>query len=109
MGPRTRGALTHQLFAAYARAARVRVLASVMGMEGLGEADRRFMEFATVFERDVVRQDGARSLEQSMAAGWAALAQLPATDLTRLSQAQIAAHIATQRQARQQPGGVHGG
>jgi len=102
-------ALAHQLFAAYARATRVRVLASVMGMEGLGEADRRFLEFATVFERDVVHQDGARSLEQSMAAGWAALAQLPATDLTRLSQAQIAAHIATQRQARQQPGGAHGG
>ena len=49
-------ALAHQLFAAYARALRVRVLASVMGEQGLPESDRRFLAFGERFERQFVHQ-----------------------------------------------------
>ncbi len=78
-------ALAHQLFAAYARAARVRLLASVMGQEGLSAAERQYLDFADAFELEVVHQDAPRTLEQSMAAGWRVLRRLPAAELTRLN------------------------
>ncbi|MEZ5839116.1 MAG: V-type ATP synthase subunit B [Hyphomicrobiales bacterium] len=86
--------LAHQLFAAYARAIRVRVLASVVGRDGLTATDRRFLDFADVFETELVGQPAARTLEESMAVGWQVLARLPAGELARLSDAQIARHIA---------------
>ena len=86
-------ALASQLYAACARAAQTRVLASVVGEEGLAEADRRYLAFGTAFERQFVHQDGPRSLEQSMAIGWRLLAELPRSELTRLSDAQIARHL----------------
>ncbi|HSC62730.1 MAG TPA: V-type ATP synthase subunit B [Caldimonas sp.] len=86
-------ALASQLYAAYARAAQVRVLASVVGVEGLVDADRRYLAFGTAFEQNLVSQTEARTLEQSMAIGWKLLADLPRSELTRLSDAQIAAHL----------------
>jgi V/A-type H+-transporting ATPase subunit B len=86
-------ALASQLYAAYARAAQVRVLASVVGQEGLADTDRQYLRFGTEFEQRLASQSGARTLEQSMALGWQLLAELPAGELTRLSDAQIAAHI----------------
>jgi V/A-type H+-transporting ATPase subunit B len=70
-----------------------RVLASVVGEEGLAETDRQYLAFGTAFEDTLVNQAGARTLEQSMAVGWTLLARLPKAELTRLSDAQIAAHI----------------
>ena len=86
-------ALANQLFAAYARAVRMRVLSSVMGVEGLGPIEQRFLAFGDRFEHEVVAQAGHRTLEESMAAGWRALGGLPPGELTRLSPAQIAAHF----------------
>jgi V/A-type H+-transporting ATPase subunit B len=86
-------ALAHQLFAAYARALRVRVLASVMGEQGLPESDRRFLAFGDRFERQFVHQAHARTLEDSLDAGWAVLRGLPHGELTRLSNAQIGRHL----------------
>jgi len=86
-------ALAHQLFAAYARAMRVRTLASVMGEQGLPEADRRFLEFGTRFEEQFVNQSEPRTLEESMATGWSVLRGLPHTELARLSDAQIKRHL----------------
>ncbi|HEX6017016.1 MAG TPA: V-type ATP synthase subunit B [Burkholderiaceae bacterium] len=87
-------ALASQLYAAYARAAQARLLASVVGQEGLTDADRKYLQFGDEFEQRLVTQSGARSLEQSMALGWSLLAGLPLAELTRLSDAQISAHIA---------------
>jgi V/A-type H+-transporting ATPase subunit B len=86
-------ALASQLYAAYARAAQARVLASVVGIEGLADTDRRYLRFGTEFEQTLASQSEARSLEQSMALGWGLLAGLPKSELTRLSDAQIAAHV----------------
>jgi len=82
-------ALANQLFAAYANARRVRVLASVMGREGLSDADRLYLEFGDRFEQNLVSQDGPRTLEESMQVGWETLAVLPDGELTRLSNEQI--------------------
>ena len=86
-------ALANQLFASYARAVRVRLLASVMGEDSLPDTDRRFLEFGTAFEQRLVRQEEARSLEESMAIGWELLRALPLTELTRLKPEQIERHL----------------
>jgi V/A-type H+-transporting ATPase subunit B len=86
-------ALANQLYAAYAKAVRVRVLASVVGRDGLTPLDLKYLDFADQFENALIRQNGRRTLEQSMAAGWKVLALLPKSELTRLSDVQIARHI----------------
>ncbi|MBT8444269.1 MAG: V-type ATP synthase subunit B [Gammaproteobacteria bacterium] len=86
-------ALAQQLFAAYAKAMRVRVLESVMGEEGLTAIDRDYLTFAGEFERRLVRQNGGRTLEESMDIGWSVLRALPASELTRLNARQIENHI----------------
>ena len=86
-------ALSHQLFAAYARAARVRVLASVVGKASLPEVDRKYLEFGDRFEHELVHQETPRTLEESMVAGWKLLGILPRAELTRLSDDQIDRHI----------------
>jgi V/A-type H+-transporting ATPase subunit B len=88
-------ALASQLYAAYARAVQARVLASVVGEEGLSETDRRYLRFGTAFEQQLVNQPGPRTLVQSMDAGWTLLRDLPRAELARLSDAQIEAHLDT--------------
>jgi V/A-type H+-transporting ATPase subunit B len=87
-------ALASQLYAAYARAGQARVLASVVGEEGLADTDRRYLAFGAAFEQRIVNQEAPRSFEESMELGWQLLAGLPKGELTRLSDAQIAAHLA---------------
>jgi V/A-type H+-transporting ATPase subunit B len=86
-------ALAAQLYAAQARASQARVLASVVGEDGLSETDRRYLAFGARFEREVVGQAAERTLEESMDAGWRVLAALPPSELTRLSDAQIERHL----------------
>jgi V/A-type H+-transporting ATPase subunit B len=92
-------ALAHQLFAAYARATRIRLLASVMGLEGLSAAERQYLAFGDAFEQGVVNHAAPRTLEQSMAAGWRALRLLPADELTRLDRRQREHYISGGRDA----------
>jgi V/A-type H+-transporting ATPase subunit B len=87
-------ALAAQLYAAYAQAEQTRILASVVGEEGLSEVDRRFLAFGDLFEREVVNHPHRRGLEESMEAGWKALRGLPKGELHRLSDRQITAHLA---------------
>jgi V/A-type H+-transporting ATPase subunit B len=90
-------ALANQLYAAYARAVHIRVLASVVGREGLSEIDRRFLDFGDLFEKELVQQRSARTLEQSMETGWRLLRTLPASELYRLNDAQITKYIDTDK------------
>jgi V/A-type H+-transporting ATPase subunit B len=85
--------LSSQLYAAYARAIQARVLASVVGEEGLLDIDRKYLAFGASFEHDLVHQTAARTLEASMAIGWRLLRALPKSELARLSDAQIAQYI----------------
>lgn len=86
-------ALASQLYAAYARATQARLLASVVGEDGLTETDRRYLAFGKRFEHELIHQTAPRSLTASMQIGWSLLADLPRGELTRLSDAQIAAHL----------------
>jgi V/A-type H+-transporting ATPase subunit B len=93
-------ALAAQLYAAYSRAQQTRVLASVVGEDGLSPTDRRFLAFGDRFEQGVIHQGvSARTLDESMGAGWEALRELPEGELHRLSDQQIRDHLAP-RQGR---------
>jgi V/A-type H+-transporting ATPase subunit B len=86
-------ALASQLYSAYARAVQTRVLASVVGEDGLAESDRRYLAFGQAFEQGLVSQPAARPFAESLAIGWRLLRDLPRAELTRLSDAQIARHL----------------
>ena len=90
--------LANQLYAAYARAMHVRVLASVMGKEGLSDADRVYLQFGDFFETRFLNQTDPRTLEQSMDIGWQLLKDLPISELTRLDDEQIKRHIFDEEQ-----------
>jgi V/A-type H+-transporting ATPase subunit B len=92
-------ALSSQLYAAYARSTQARLLASVVGEDGLAETDRRYLAFGTAFERKLISQTQPRTLEDSMDAGWDLLRTLPSNELARLSDAQIAEHLPRERSA----------
>ncbi|MDH5324660.1 MAG: V-type ATP synthase subunit B [Gammaproteobacteria bacterium] len=87
------GALANQLYASFARSVHVRLLASVMGEEGLSDTDRLYLAFGEQFEMEFIKQEQARSLEQSMDLGWRLLQTIPITELTRLSDSQIDRYI----------------
>jgi V/A-type H+-transporting ATPase subunit B len=86
-------ALASQLYSAYARAVQTRILASVVGEDGLAESDRRYLAFGEDFERGLVNQVSARPFAESLAIGWRLLKGLPREELTRLSDEQIAKHL----------------
>lgn len=86
-------ALAHQLFAAYAKTAKVRVLASVMGEQGLPLTDRQYLRFGDAFEAEFIQQAVGRSLDESMEIAWRLLRALPVAELTRLSSRQIGKHM----------------
>jgi V/A-type H+-transporting ATPase subunit B len=87
--------LANQMFACYAHATRVRVLASIMGEDSLPEVDRSFLAFGRAFEERLINQPERRALDESMAVAWELLRALPQAELTRLKPEQIARHLAT--------------
>jgi V/A-type H+-transporting ATPase subunit B len=87
-------ALAAQLYAAYSQAQQTRVLAGVVGEDGLSDADRKLLVFGDAFERELIHQGPeSRSLEQSMAVGWSVLRGLPRGELHRLDDRQIREHL----------------
>ena len=85
--------LSNQLYAAYASAVHVRILASVVGRDGLSAIDQDFLDFGSRFEKELVNQSNDRNLEESMAVGWSLLRSLPVSELNRLSDWQIEQYI----------------
>ncbi|EXJ14134.1 V-type ATP synthase subunit B [Imhoffiella purpurea] len=87
-------ALAAQLYATYSQARQARVLASVVGEDGLSERDRRLLRFGDAFERDLLAQgDAVRTLEEGMDIGWRLLRELPPGELHRLDDRQIHEHL----------------
>jgi V/A-type H+-transporting ATPase subunit B len=85
-------AWSDQLYAVYGRGREARLTAGIVGEGGLADADRRALEFAGRFEREFVHQgETRRSLSETLEAGWRLLETLPADDLSRISEAALAA------------------
>ncbi len=79
-------AVADQLYAAYAEGVDLRGLVAIIGKEALSERDRKFLEFADLYEDKFVRQgkEEDRDIFYTLDLGWELLATLPLTELTRI-------------------------
>ena len=86
--------LANQLFASYSHVKDVQNLASVIGEEELTALDQQYLEFGTFFENRFVKQgfDEDRSIDETLDLAWEALSKLPAEELQRLTDEEIAEH-----------------
>ena len=79
-----------QLQAAYANGLDLRRLVAITGEDALSETDKLYLAFADTFEKAFIDQGSEnRSIEDSLDIGWAALSELPKSELTRLKNDQI--------------------
>ncbi|HSD19132.1 MAG TPA: V-type ATP synthase subunit B [Anaeromyxobacter sp.] len=81
-----------QLYALYARGRDVRRMAAIVGAANLGEEERRLLDVADRFERELVGQgDVFRSIEDTLEIGWKLLAPFPLDALSRIPAAVLEA------------------
>jgi V/A-type H+/Na+-transporting ATPase subunit B len=87
--------VSNQLYSAYAYCRRVRTLAAIIGEEELSARDRMYLEFGRSFEGEFVgqRPDENRSIGETLDRAWQLLKQIPLSDLTRVSEEEIARHL----------------
>jgi V/A-type H+-transporting ATPase subunit B len=66
--------LSNRLYRSYAHGRDLRRLEAIVGRDGLGERDRQMLDFAGLFERELVHQgEGRRTVVESLDAGLALL------------------------------------
>lgn len=87
-------ALARQLYAACARTARARGLASIIGRDELSVDEARWITFGEAFETRLVQQGHheRRTLDQTLDIAWSLLDTLPDSALTRIPEALLKAH-----------------
>lgn len=77
-----------QLYAIYARGREAKLMAAIVGSEGLAPGDRRALAFVDLFEQQLIHQSGERrSLEDTIRVGWSLLQTIPRDELSRISSA----------------------
>jgi V/A-type H+-transporting ATPase subunit B len=83
--------VSNQLYMAYAEGTRARGLVRIVGVVGLSERERTWLEFADRFENEFVKQGPYenRSVEQTLEIAWDLLSILPEEDLIRVREAYI--------------------
>lgn len=76
-----------QVLSAMARARQAAELAELVGLAGMSETDRRYIEYRGIVERELLNQGPAefRTLTDTLSRAWGALAALPRKELTMLS------------------------
>jgi len=76
-----------QLIAAYTEGQYLRELSAIIGTESLSERDKKYLNFADLFERKFVNQGEfeRRTIEETLDMGWDLLATLPEEDLKLVS------------------------
>lgn len=97
--------VANQVYASYARALEIRNLAAIIGREELSEEDGRYLDFAEVFERELVGQgeEEDRDIEQTLDLAWHVLSHLPAEDLSRVPEETLHRYYQGQRQEKRSP------
>jgi V/A-type H+-transporting ATPase subunit B len=83
--------VSNQLYMAYAEGTRARGLVRIVGVVGLSERERTWLEFADRFENEFVKQGPYenRSIEKTLGIAWDLLSLLPEEDLIRIREAYI--------------------
>jgi V/A-type H+-transporting ATPase subunit B len=84
-------AVSDQCYAAYAEGKDLRGLVAIVGKDALSERDKKFLEFADIFEKRFVRQgrDEDRDIETTLNLSWELLSHLDERQLTRIDQKYI--------------------
>lgn len=78
--------LSNQLYASYSEGMDIRRLVAIMGEESLTELDRKYLQFADRFERELVGQGREpRDIEDTLNFGWELLKTFPPEELKRLN------------------------
>ncbi len=83
--------VSNQLYAAYSRGVELRSLAAVVGEESLSPVDRKYLEFADLFEKKFLKQGERenRTIEQTLDIAWDILSILPEEELTNIKEKHI--------------------
>lgn len=79
--------VANQVFSAYTHVQEVRALAQVIGEEDISDIDKKYLEFGRQFEQSLLTQgfEINRSIEETLDIMWEILANLPKSELTRIS------------------------
>ncbi|MBS3778708.1 MAG: hypothetical protein KGY50_05415, partial [Candidatus Thermoplasmatota archaeon] len=83
--------VANQLYAAYAEGNDLRDLVAIVGEDALSERDRKFLQFADLFEEQFVKQDDHedRSIIETLSIGWNLFATLPVSELKKIDEKYI--------------------
>jgi len=78
--------LSNQLYACYSEGIDIRRLMSIMGEESLTEMDKKYLDFADRFERELIGQGTKpRGIEETLDLGWELLKIFPKEELSRIN------------------------
>jgi V/A-type H+-transporting ATPase subunit B len=93
--------VSDQCYAAYAEGRDLRGLVAIVGKDALSERDRKFLDFADMFEKRLVRQgrEEDRDIETTLNLMWDLLASLPENQLTRIDRKWIEKYHPAHKQA----------
>lgn len=85
----------NQIFSAYAQGKKAKELAVVLGDSALSETDQKYAAFAERFEQEYVNQGfyANRAIDETLELGWSLLADLPMSELKRISPAMIQKYL----------------
>ena len=78
--------VSDQMYAGYAEGVDLRGLVAIVGMDAMSDRDKKFLEFADLFEQHFVRQgrDEDRTIQESLDLGWKLLSNMPEEYLSRI-------------------------
>jgi len=78
--------VSNQLYAAYAEGVDLRELVAVVGEDALTERDKKYLQFADIFESRFISQDvnENRTIEQTLTLAWEILSILPKEELKKI-------------------------
>jgi len=78
--------LSNQLYACYSEGIDIRRLMSIMGEESLTEMDKKYLDFADRFERELIGQGTKpRDIKETLDLGWELLKIFPKEELSRIN------------------------
>ncbi len=78
--------LSNQLYACYSEGIDIRRLVAIMGEESLTDIDKKYLEFAERFERELIGQGRSpRDIEETLNLGWTLLKMFPEEELKRIN------------------------
>lgn len=93
--------VSDQCYAAYAEGRDLRGLVAIVGKEALTERDRKLLDFADIFEQELVRQgkEEDRDVVSTLEISWSLLSHIDESMLTKIDRETIAKYHPAHRKA----------